>query len=290
MKRRWELPAKLNWGLRVLGRRADGFHELRSWFVALDLCDILSVSLAGDPERSDLAVQAPPAIGSVPTGADNLLLAAERAWRAAGGRAPTLHWELEKRIPTGAGLGGGSADAGGALCALEEFATRPLGLRSGGEVAAAIGSDVSFFFVGNGAEWRGGRGEALLARAPAPGLWVVLAVPPFPVSTPRVYAALASREWDGADPEAESAPPPEPGPNDLEEAAYEAYPELESFARALRKAADFRMSGSGGCHFSTVGDRAAGEALAARIAPRCHSSFVTRIRSGRVVAEVAPCP
>ena len=97
------LGCKVNWSLRVLGRREDGFHELRSWFVRLDGGDRLAwqegstgLNLAGSDGEG------------VPQDSSNLVLRADAAWRAAGGVAPTWAWTLEKRLPPGSGLGAGS--------------------------------------------------------------------------------------------------------------------------------------------------------------------------------------
>ncbi|MBL7008382.1 MAG: 4-(cytidine 5'-diphospho)-2-C-methyl-D-erythritol kinase [Planctomycetes bacterium] len=247
MLRRWQLPAKLNWTLEVLGRRPDGFHELRSWFLAVGQGDRLGLELGAGV---GIELSGPCALG-VPDDPRNLVLRAEAAWRSAGGQAPGARWSLEKRLPAGSGLGAGSADAAGALHALEAVASRPLGVAACRALAAGLGSDVPFFVDGRGAELRGGRGEQLLARATPPRGSLVIAWPAFPVATAAVFAALGApllrpddaREARGA------ALPPEPGSNDLEAAADSSHPALGAFAETLRQHGRFCLSGSGGAHF-----------------------------------------
>jgi 4-diphosphocytidyl-2-C-methyl-D-erythritol kinase len=246
-------PAKINWDLRVLGRRADGFHELRSWFVPLALCDALRAEPAPDG-ASSLHLSGPDAVG-VPSDASNLVLRAERAWREAfparSARVAPLRWTLAKRIPHGAGLGGGSANAAGALALLERFAgaegAAPERLHA---VAAALGSDVPFFLMHEGgAEWRGGRGELLLARAPFPTRRVVIAMPPFRLATPAVYAALGAPTWSGDAPPPPAAPSATPGPNELAAAARRVAPQLDAWTAEVFGTLPHTMCGSGSAHF-----------------------------------------
>jgi len=254
-------PAKLNWSLQVLGRRSDGFHELCSWFFAIDWRDCLRAQPA---PRAGLVVTGPEAATAPP--GDNLVLRAEAAWRQAGGQAPCVRWTLTKEIPAGTGLGGGSSDAVAALQLLQELATQPLAEQDCLAVAAAIGSDLPYFLTAIQAELRGGRGEQVLARAPAPVVTVLVAVPPFPVATAAVYAALDAPAYAGAaGPAPEREPSGRPGPNDLEAAAHRAYPELAAFAATLREHDDFHMSGSGGAYFAAFVRFAEAETSAASL-------------------------
>jgi len=113
-------PAKLNWTLEILGRRADGFHELRSWFVAVGLFDTLS--LEPQQETSTLTVDGPMSVG-IPSDRRNLILKADALWRASGGDAPYCAWHLQKHIPAAGGLGGGSGNAAAALLLLQKIST-----------------------------------------------------------------------------------------------------------------------------------------------------------------------
>jgi len=224
------VPAKLNWDLRVIGRRADGFHELRSTFVGIALYDELEVE-AGEPA---LVVHG----ADVGPEEDNLITLAEQVWREAGGVAPTVAWQLTKNIPSGAGLGGGSADAAAALRCLQQLADTPLSQADLSSVALGLGSDVPYFWEGRGAEVRGGRGETVLESLEFTPTPVCLTWPAFHVSTPSVYSALTLSEL------------PSPTSNDLYEAAACAEPRLREMRSVLAEHGLFRMSGSGGAHFS----------------------------------------
>ncbi len=241
------IPAKINWDLRVLGRRPDGLHELRSWFLAVEGGD----RLAWRPGASGLQVTGPAAAG-VPADEGNLVLRAEAAWRQAGGRAPAGGWFLHKEIPAGSGLGGGSGDAAAALRLLQAAAGAPLDGEVLRAVARTLGADLLFFLEGRDAELRGGTGDTVLARAEPPAGEVLLALPPFAVPTAPVYARSGAAPWRPGAVEEEapaSLPPPAAARNDLEAAACSAVPAMQAFLDALRRYAPFRMSGSGGACF-----------------------------------------
>lgn len=269
------IPAKLNWDLRVLARRTDGFHELRSWFLAVGRYDRLTRIGEVDGDAARLSV-----VGScasdVPTDDRNLVLCAEDAWRAAGGEAARCHWELQKEIPHSAGLGGGSGDAAAALKLLQDCAVRALTPDALAEVALGVGSDVPYFLGGRGAELRGGRGELLLARAAAPVDWVVVAIPAAAISTAAVFGALQPNSQAGEG-QAADTPSAVPGPNDLEAAAMQIAPALTSFATAVREHADFVMSGSGSAFFAPCAAADHAEALRDAVAPHCVLAFAAPV-------------
>ncbi len=184
-------PAKINLVLEVVGRRPDGYHELRSVLAPLALADELSVRVGvvrGASPRDRLAVRG----AQAPATSDNLVVRAAALLRAETGRplAP-LAFHLRKRIPVAAGLGGGSSDA---LTALDLAAAAwglQLGVRRRLQLAAALGSDVPFFALGT---WAlvGGRGERLWQVPPPTGgpLGVLLVVPAARLATREVFAAL----------------------------------------------------------------------------------------------------
>ena len=185
---RAEAPAKLNLGLEILGRRPDGYHDLRTIFQAIDLHDDLWVRERALPGVS-LVVTGPEAPG-VPSGPDNLVVRAGQslARRRAPGRGAEIR--LLKRIPAGAGLGGGSSDAAAALLALEALwgLDPDPGERAG--LAQELGSDVPFFLVG-GTVLGEGRGEHLTpVHAPPPCDWV-LVVPEFRISTAEAFQMVS---------------------------------------------------------------------------------------------------
>jgi 4-diphosphocytidyl-2-C-methyl-D-erythritol kinase len=264
--RRWSLqsPAKLNWSLRVLGKRADGFHQLHSLFVAADLYDRLTLNLDA-PQSPRLEVEG---LGAeqIPQDERNLVLRAEAAWRQAGGEAPAVSWHLHKRIPAAAGLGGGSGNAAAALRLLQHVATQaphqPLV-----EIAAELGSDIPFF-LGHGPVFLGGRGETILGTIPLFPQRVILVAPPIEVATPAVFQALAAPEYQ--EQSAPNLPLPsqwssEAGPNDLLPAVLKASPDFAQFWQELQQIAPFHLSGSGGaCFLPQVSPQES-----ARLLPQC---------------------
>ncbi len=263
-------PAKLNWTLDVIGKRPDGFHELLSWFVPIALCDVLSLTTAEGLDSS-LQVSGPESAG-VPQDASNLICRAEALWRKCGGVAPHVHWQLEKFIPHGAGLGGGSSDAAAALRLLQKTATHALPLAELVEIADRLGSDVPFFLDPTQAELRAGRGEVVLARQSLSHTQehFVLALPSFGCSTPAVYRATNAPILEATVQPKRHPLPALPTQNQLEEAAHRAYPELAAFAQSLQSFADFHLSGSGSCYFAVCPDHAAAELLASRLENVAH--------------------
>ena len=180
--------AKVNLGLQVLDRRQDGYHNVRTLMQAIDLADDVRVSLATEPgpsvalecDRKDLEHEA------------NLAwMAADRLLRRLR-RTVSVRIRLRKRIPSGAGLGGGSSDAGAVLRALADLLAEPPGCRDLMEVASDLGSDVPYFLVG-GTAVATGRGTEVSALPDLPSATLVVALPGIEVSTANAYRALAER-------------------------------------------------------------------------------------------------
>ena len=178
-------PAKLNLSLAVTGRRPDGFHELLSVVAPIDLRDELAFASNREGDRlacDDL---------SVPADGRNLVLKAAAAFRQRVPGAPTGDWTLEKRIPHGAGLGGGSSDAAAALVLLNEACGSPLGEAELAAVAAEVGSDCPLFLRSRGCVLRG-RGERIselpaTVRSALSGRQVILAKPSWGIPTAEAY-------------------------------------------------------------------------------------------------------
>lgn len=232
---RLEAPAKLNLSLRVVGRRVDGFHLLDSELVLLELADDLLLM----PGSSGLRVSGEAAAG-LPLGKDNL------AWRgllAGLGEEPeTACLALEKRIPSAAGLGGGSSDAAAAWrlgrtwagLSAEAIPDRLVEL-------ALIGADVPFFALAVAAARIGGIGERVEPVTPVER-HVVLAHPPFALSTADVFAELRPTEWGTLE-------------NDLLGPARRLRPELGAiFAAIVAAGGQPRLSGSGPTVFALADD------------------------------------
>jgi 4-diphosphocytidyl-2-C-methyl-D-erythritol kinase len=221
--------AKLNLDLAVVGRRPDGYHEVRTTLQAISLHDLLLV----EPAESTALV------GGLD---DDLVLRAQHALEEAAGRRLPAYFRLVKRIPAGAGLGGGSSDAAAALRALRRLYGLDQDLSG---IAAGLGADVPFFLTG-GAAVASGLGERL-GPAPSRAGWYALAWPRFQVSTADVYAM-----WDRVGGQ---------GENELTRAACEVEPRLAEFAGAL--GAQWRMTGSGSAFFRSCGSRTEAEAAVA---------------------------
>jgi len=181
-------PAKINLYLEILGRRTDGFHELETVFQTLTLADQVTVRVSDGGDGVRLLCSDP----SLPQDRDNLAYRAAALVAAAVPGLGRIEIELEKRIPHGAGLGGGSSDAAAVLRALARLDARVRGLDLPA-LALALGSDVPFFLLG-GTAHATGRGERLAPLPDAQGGAVTVLMPPERLATPRVFAALTEEE------------------------------------------------------------------------------------------------
>lgn len=181
-------PAKINLHLEILGRRPDGFHALETVFQTLELADILEVGVEpGEGVR--LACSDP----TIPADASNLVWKAAVAVQARRPGLGRVVIALDKRIPHGAGLGGGSSDAASTLLALNRLLEEPLTGAELAEIALVLGSDVPFFLVG-GTAHATGRGEELTALPPLPRTPVTVLMPAAMLPTPTVFRALTDAE------------------------------------------------------------------------------------------------
>ncbi|MGH9399388.1 MAG: 4-(cytidine 5'-diphospho)-2-C-methyl-D-erythritol kinase, partial [Thermoanaerobaculia bacterium] len=175
-------PAKINRELRIGVARPDGFHEIRSRLASVDLSDRITV----DRSLARIAFTCDDA--SISSGEDNLVVRAAQLLASRLGTAAGARMRLEKRIPVGAGLGGGSADAAVALMLLARLWEAELSQRELSELAARLGSDVPFFAAGGEADVAG-RGEIVTPRGDGPSAELLLFVPAFGIATAEVYAA-----------------------------------------------------------------------------------------------------
>jgi 4-diphosphocytidyl-2-C-methyl-D-erythritol kinase len=265
-------PAKVNLHLEVLGRRADGYHELRTLFAAVGIWDELELTLA---PRGCLALRVEPT-NAVPVSADNLVLKAARALQRHAPRAGGARITLRKQIPVAGGMGGGSSDAAAALVGLAALWQLPDTFADLQPLAAALGADVPFFLLG-GAAWGVGRGEEVYPVADLPRWWVVVLPCPNPVPTAEIYRTLTV----ASEAEAESvglyhwvvaggALPLDACRNDLQATVVARYPEVGERLAAIRATGALlsMVSGSGGTVFGLYPDakraRATAKTLAAR--------------------------
>jgi 4-diphosphocytidyl-2-C-methyl-D-erythritol kinase len=244
--------AKLNLTLRVLGLRADGYHELRTTFQSLALHDTLVVRRV--PSRFAIECDDP----ACPVDRTNLVWkAADRLWRSVGHRAamPGVQVRILKRIPMQAGLGGGSSDAAAALSALSVLWRTRHTIAELGAVAGELGADVPFFLEG-GTALGLGRGDLIFPLADCRRSWVVVVLPSFGVSTRQAFgwwdarsrAAVGKR---GRPRSAGQLPglrlPAAEMVNDLEAPVAAHHPEVRRLVGHLRRAGATHaaMSGSG---------------------------------------------
>lgn len=280
-------PAKINLFLRIVGRRADGYHGLDSVFVPVSLSDQVRIEVRMAPgSAADISIALRCDRDDIPTDTKNL------AWRAAeaflrefgdGARPSHVEIDLRKQIPVGAGLGGGSSDAGAvlrmmaALCRFDDASRLS-------RIALGLGADVPFFLSPHVAHV-GGVGERILPlgnelpeeRAPVwrTPLWMVIAVPPFEVSTAEVFRALRPEQWSGPAPAehlraiAAGEIAPAMLQNDLAAVAIARHPEIAQLKSALEEAGAVAasMSGSGGAVFGIFPSAEAAERAAAKLRP-----------------------
>ena len=254
-------PAKLNLFLHVVGRRADGYHLLQSAFTLIDLADTLRFRV-----REDGAIHRVNDVPGVPA-AQDLSVRAALLLKEASGTALGADIEVDKRIPIGGGLGGGSSDAATTLLALNGLWKSGFEREALAEIGAGLGADVPFFIFGRNA-WAEGIGDRLRELEMAPA-WYVVLVPPVQVPTQAAYAAPElTRDTEALKMEDFSAFPAgfhvgaaaRALHNDLEPVVVARFPEVDQHLEWLRKRAPMaRMTGSGSCVFATFEDRAAAE-------------------------------
>ena len=275
-------PAKLNLTLEILGRRADGYHTLRSVMVPIGLYDRLSFEPA-PAVRFDCT---PTSLAK-----DNLVV---RALERAG--AGPLHATLEKHIPVGGGLGGGSSDAAATLTLAASGALGPVAAQDWVATAASLGSDVPFFLCGTGALVEGA-GERVTAIGKLPRWWCLLARPPAAVNTAEAY-----RLYDASRPADAPSRPRANGvslaavdalqrrdfdalhallANDFHDVILAAYPAIAHVHGALRDAGAPKvlLSGSGSCLFALFESEFAARSVADRCLPGAAEIFVVPLVS-----------
>jgi len=267
--------AKVNLGLEVLGRREDGYHELRTLFQTIDLHDDVTLR----PRREGVVVRCTHPL--VPTGAENLAVRAAIEMRRFAGLSEGVEIAIRKRIPVAGGLGGGSSNAAAVLLGLDRMWGLSLGPDGLHRLARRLGADVPFFLLG-GTALGLGRGDEVYPLRRQLRAHVVLVDPGLPISTARVFTRLdagltprgnsnsifyfVSRELEG------------PGAyrllvNELEAAALEEAPELAVRSERIRSvllgegAQLAALSGSGSSYFGLFDD--------ARRARRARSALAT---------------
>jgi 4-diphosphocytidyl-2-C-methyl-D-erythritol kinase len=254
--------AKINLSLKILHRREDGFHEIDTLMAPLSLCDELTI----EPNESGSGLVFSSDDSSLPAGEENLVVRAARVFFAEIKKEPRARIELRKKIPHGAGLGGGSSDAASTLLGLNELHGTPLSPARLTTLAAEVGSDVPFFLARGAARCRG-RGEIVQPAGPLPELSLLLLKPEFGVPTPWAYQHWRdSRELPGVD-----YAPQTVGKlilrNDLERPVFEKHLFLARVKGWLREQPEVvaaLLSGSGSTMFAVLRDAMSADALADR--------------------------
>jgi len=250
-------PAKLNLFLHVVGRRPDGYHLLQTLFRFIDLHDTLHFTL-----REDGAVHRSNAIEGVPEERD-LCVRAARLLQGETGCDSGVDIAVEKRIPLGGGLGGGSSDAATTLIALNRLWSLGLSRERLMQLGLRLGADVPLFVFGENA-FAEGVGEVLQA-CPLPEAWYVVLFPPVQVPTAQIFGhpeltrdtvsitmrALSERQ--------------EQLRNDLQPVVCKLYPEVAHCIAWLNNFGKAMMTGSGACVFAEFGDRSQAEAVLAQL-------------------------
>jgi 4-diphosphocytidyl-2-C-methyl-D-erythritol kinase len=229
--------AKINLDLRVLNKRADGFHELRTIFQTVSLADTIEIECRSGPTRIEIKSNI-----SIP---GNIIEKAADSVLAATGKTGRIGFVLKKRIPMGGGLGGGSSNAAAVLLALPVLLKKPLGMEKLMELAASLGSDVPFFLMGGTAVGLG-RGTELYPIPDMGNFPALLITPGIHVSTAEAYRAL-DRGFAGESACATS----EPYENDFESVVFRQHSHLELIKGKLLSlgARPALMSGSGSTIF-----------------------------------------
>jgi len=263
---RLKAPAKVNLWLRVLGKRADGYHELETRMCPLSLHDVITIDHPAEGGELQFFCDAP----GVPTDEENLVVRAVRALEEAGGQHFSISVKLEKNIPSGAGLGGGSSDAANVLKALNGILQVPLSPEKLVAVAAGIGADVPFFLYGGTCDCSG-VGEVVCPVDFPHEIPLLLVKPAFGVPTPWAY-----QHWAGSEELSGVRYTPQPMPwgvleNGLERPVFTKYlllPELKMWLLEQPEVEGALMSGSGATVFAVLRERDGGRALAERVRRR----------------------
>jgi 4-diphosphocytidyl-2-C-methyl-D-erythritol kinase len=272
----WPAPAKLNLFLHVTGRRADGYHELQTLFQLIDLEDTITLA-----PREDGRIErhsGPAAVAA----ADDLTVRAAQALKNVTGTAAGVDIEVRKRIPLGAGLGGGSSDAATTPVALNEVWGCGLSLVELAQLGLQLGADVPVFVQGFSA-WAEGVGERLTPVA-LPETWYVIIYPGVSISTRDVFQSpeltrnsslITIRAFF------ESG-----GHNDCESVVRRRSPEVADALEWLGRSGSAHLSGTGSCVFTARASATDAERLAAQVPDRWRSFVVRGLNTSPLHAQL----
>ncbi|ASF17112.1 MULTISPECIES: 4-(cytidine 5'-diphospho)-2-C-methyl-D-erythritol kinase [Shewanella] len=266
ISRNWPAPAKLNLFLHINGRRSDGYHELQTLFQFVDCCDQLDFRVTDTPElilHSDMS--------NVVADSDNLILRAAKSLQQSTGYPGGAEIWLDKRLPMGGGLGGGSSDAATTLVALNQLWNTQLSHDELAAIGLKLGADIPVFIHGFAA-FAEGVGECLQTVNPAE-LWYLIIAPDAHVSTAAVFQdpqlprntpklgidTLLSQSWR----------------NDCQELVVSKYPQVAKALGWLLEYAPSRMTGTGACVFGEFSSQQQALAALAKL-PSDMQGFVAK--------------
>ncbi len=262
---RWPAPAKLNLMLRIVGRKPDGYHLLQTVFQFIDFCDYISFDLIDQPT---ICLKSP--LSNVPDD-QNLCLRAARLLQKESGYPHGVEIEIEKQLPMGAGLGGGSSDAATTLLALNKLWDLHLSFDEIIRLGLGLGADVPVFVYGRAA-WAEGVGD-ILTPVEVPEPWYVVLKPECHVSTSNIFASPGlTRNNDPVTLDKFISGWTE---NDCLQVVAETYPQVRAALDDLSRFGQARLTGTGACVFAAFESESRAEQVVASLAGRWRA-FVSK--------------
>ncbi|GAB3372243.1 4-(cytidine 5'-diphospho)-2-C-methyl-D-erythritol kinase [Spongiibacter taiwanensis] len=258
-------PAKINLFLRITGRRADGYHTLQTLFQLLDYGDSITLTV-----RDDGQIRLLSPLPGVPD-QDNLVVRAARGLQAASGCKLGADIHLDKRLPMGGGIGGGSSNAATTLLGLNHLWQTAMPIDALCELGLGLGADIPVFVRGETA-WAEGIGETL-QPVEMPSRWYVVIKPECEVSTAEIFSHQQLTRHDS--PIKIAAFLEGGSPNSCEPLVRKLYPEVDKALIWLDQFAPAKLTGTGACIFASFADQASAEAVLAQ-RPDSLSGFVAR--------------
>ncbi|ESE39411.1 4-(cytidine 5'-diphospho)-2-C-methyl-D-erythritol kinase [Shewanella decolorationis] len=266
ISRNWPAPAKLNLFLHINGRRGDGYHELQTLFQFIDCCDLLDFRVMQTPElklHSDMS--------AVVADSDNLILRAAKSLQQVTGYPGGAEIWLEKRLPMGGGLGGGSSDAATTLVALNQLWNTQLSNDELAAIGLKLGADIPVFIRGFAA-FAEGVGERLQAVTPNE-FWYLVIAPDAHVSTAAVFQdPLLPRNTPKLGIDTLMS---QPWANDCQDLVVSKYPQVAKALSWLLEYAPSRMTGTGACVFGEFSSQQQALAALAKL-PSDMQGFVAK--------------
>jgi 4-diphosphocytidyl-2-C-methyl-D-erythritol kinase len=273
-------PAKLNLMLHVIGRRADGYHELQTVFQLIDLCDRIEIRV-----RDDGAIARPQGAAGVAE-SDDLTVRAARVLQRESGTSLGAEISIKKSIPLGGGLGGGSSDAATTLLALNNLWRTGLSLAELGAIGVTLGADVPVFLAGHSA-WAEGVGEKLTPMRLGADTWYLVVFPGVAVPTGAVFQAAELTR---------NSPPTTMrgfletgGRNDCEAVVRARFPAVAEALDWLARHAPARLTGTGSCVFAKFARSSDAERVAAHVPDQWRAYVVRGLDESPLLEELARC-